>query len=53
VRSAFWHGLVVWGVSVTAMTVLSTLGIRRGCWAFGLDSSAAGKAVVGATGTAA
>ena len=51
VSSALWHGLVVWGVSVTAMTVLSTLGIA-GMLGFGLNSSAAAKAVVGATGTA-
>ncbi len=51
VRSALWHGLVVWGISVTAMTVLSSLGIA-GMLGFGLDSSAAAKAVVGATGTA-
>src|ERR1035437_2686911 len=51
VRSALWHGLVVWGISVTAMTVLSTLGVA-GMLGFGLDSSAAAKAVVGATGTA-
>jgi hypothetical protein len=51
VRSALWHGLIVWGISVTAMTVLSTLGIA-GMLGFGLNSSAAAKAVVGATGTA-
>lgn len=50
-RDALWHGLVVWGVSVTAMTVLSVIGIG-GMLGFGLDSSAAAKAVVGATGTA-
>ncbi len=51
IRDALWHGLVVWGVSVTAMTVLSALGIS-GMLGFGLNSSAAAKAVVGASSTA-
>jgi hypothetical protein len=51
ISNALWHGLVLWGVAVTAMTFLSTLGVH-GLLGFGLDSSAAAKAVVGASSTA-
>jgi hypothetical protein len=51
IRDALWHGLVVWGVSVSVMTVLSFIGIG-GMLGFGVDSSAAAKAVVGASSTA-
>jgi hypothetical protein len=51
IRDGLWHGLVVWGVAVTAMTVLSMIGVG-GMLGFGLSSSAAAKAVVGASGTA-
>ncbi len=51
VGNALWHGLVLWGVAVTTMTVLSAFGIA-GMLGFGLSSTAAVKAVVGASGTA-
>jgi hypothetical protein len=51
IRNALWHGLVLWGVAVTAMTFFSALGIH-GLLGFGLDSNAAARAVVGATSTA-
>ena len=41
-----WHAIVTWGVSVTATTVLSTLGVA-GLLGFGLNSGAAVKNAVG------
>jgi hypothetical protein len=41
-----WHAIVTWGVSVTATTVLSTLGVA-GLLGFGLNSGAAVKNAIG------
>jgi hypothetical protein len=52
VRSGLWHGITVWGIGTTLMTTLSFLGVS-GLLGFGLSSSAAVKAVTGASSTAA
>jgi len=50
VADGFWHGAVTWGVSVTAMTVLSVLGVA-GLLGFGLNSGAAVRSVIGLPST--
>lgn len=45
-RGGLWHGLVSWGVGVTAMTGLSTLGLS-GVLGFGLSGSSVLRAIPG------
>jgi len=45
-----WHAFVTWGVSVTATTVLSTLGVA-GLLGFGLNSGAAVRNAIGLPST--
>lgn len=46
-----WHAAITWGVSVTAMTVLSAIGVA-GLLGFGLNSGAAVKNAIGLPSTA-
>ena len=46
VGDGLWHAFITWGVSVTATTVMSTLGVA-GLLGFGLNSGAAVKNAIG------